>query len=49
MTVEHDDYGRGRITDISGYGAMRKMKIRFATHGEKTFIVDRVRLKIPLE
>ncbi|HEY8505503.1 MAG TPA: UvrD-helicase domain-containing protein [Gemmataceae bacterium] len=46
MAVEHEKYGRGRVTDISGYGALRKMKIRFATAGEKTFIVEKVKLTI---
>jgi DNA helicase-2/ATP-dependent DNA helicase PcrA len=46
MRVRHDSYGAGRITAVSGYGAGRKVKIRFASHGEKTFIADRVKLKI---
>ena len=31
---------------MSGYGALRKIKIRFAVGGEKTFIADKVRLKV---
>ncbi|MBY0522109.1 MAG: ATP-binding domain-containing protein [Gemmataceae bacterium] len=46
MAVRHDTYGLGRVTEIGGYGALRKVKIRFATHGEKTFIADKVKLTI---
>jgi DNA helicase-2/ATP-dependent DNA helicase PcrA len=46
MHVRHDSYGLGRITHVSGYGAMRKVKIRFHTYGEKTFIADKVKLAI---
>jgi len=46
MQVRHDKYGPGRITHISGFGAMRKVKIRFQTHGERTFIADKVKLAI---
>ena len=31
---------------MGGYGALRKVKIRFAVGGEKTFIADKVRLKV---
>jgi DNA helicase-2/ATP-dependent DNA helicase PcrA len=44
--VEHDSYGRGQILDVSGYGALRRIKIRFARHGEKTFVVDKVKLTV---
>ncbi|MBO0697907.1 MAG: UvrD-helicase domain-containing protein [Zavarzinella sp.] len=44
--VQHDQYGIGTITDLSGYGALRKMRIRFAVGGERTFIADKVRLKV---
>jgi DNA helicase-2/ATP-dependent DNA helicase PcrA len=43
--VQHEQYGIGTITDVSGYGALRKIKIRFAIGGEKTFIADKVKLK----
>jgi DNA helicase-2/ATP-dependent DNA helicase PcrA len=46
MLVKHDTYGMGRITEVSGAGALRKLKIRFATHGEKTFIADKAKLEI---
>jgi ATP-dependent DNA helicase UvrD/PcrA len=44
--VQHEQYGIGTITDVSGYGSLRKMKIRFAVGGERTFIADKVRLKV---
>jgi DNA helicase-2/ATP-dependent DNA helicase PcrA len=46
MLVQHDHYGHGRITEVNGYGAMRKVKVRFAAHGEKTFIADKVKLTV---
>ena len=44
--VQHDMYGIGQITDVGGYGALRKIKIRFPTSGEKTFMADKVKLKV---
>lgn len=44
--VQHEQYGIGTISDVSGYGSLRKVKIRFAAFGEKTFIADKVRLKV---
>ncbi len=46
MLVRHEQYGVGRVTDVSGYGALRKIKIRFGGHGEKTFIADKVKLEV---
>jgi DNA helicase-2/ATP-dependent DNA helicase PcrA len=46
MLVRHATYGTGRITELSGYGAMRKVKIRFQTAGERSFIADKVTLEI---
>jgi DNA helicase-2/ATP-dependent DNA helicase PcrA len=46
MVVEHDRYGVGRITAISGHGALRKLKIRFSTSGERTFVADKAKLVI---
>lgn len=44
--VEHGMYGRGQILDLGGHGSMRRVKIRFARHGEKTFVVDKVKLTV---
>ncbi len=46
QVVQHDEYGIGQITDVSGFGALQKMKVRFAAAGEKTFIADKVKLKV---
>jgi DNA helicase-2/ATP-dependent DNA helicase PcrA len=46
MLVRHATYGTGRITDVSGYGAMRRVKIRFQSAGERSFIADKVTLEV---
>ena len=46
QVVQHEEYGIGQITDVSGFGALRKVKIRFAAAGEKTFVADKVKLKV---
>ena len=40
------DWGIGQITDVSGFGALRRVKIRFPAAGEKTFVADKVKLKV---
>lgn len=46
VVVQHEQYGVGRVTEVSGYGALRKVRIRFPAIGEKTFVVDQVKLKV---
>ncbi|MDB5312025.1 MAG: ATP-dependent helicase [Gemmataceae bacterium] len=46
VLVQHDEYGVGQVTDVSGYGALRRVKIRFPGAGEKTFVADKVKLKV---
>ena len=46
MVVQHEEYGIGTITDVSGFGAMRQVKIRFPTAGEKKFVADKVKLRV---
>jgi DNA helicase-2/ATP-dependent DNA helicase PcrA len=46
MLVKHASYGNGRVIDVSGQGALRRVKIRFAAAGERTFIADKVTLEI---
>ena len=46
MLVRHEMYGQGRVTHVSGYGVMRKIKVRFSTHGEKTFVANKAKLAI---
>ncbi len=46
VLVQHDEYGLGQVTDLSGFGALRRVKVRFPGHGEKTFVADKVKLKV---
>ncbi len=46
QVVQHDQYGIGQLTEVSGFGALKRVKVRFAQHGEKTFIADKVMLKV---
>jgi DNA helicase II / ATP-dependent DNA helicase PcrA len=46
ILVQHEEYGIGTVTDVSGFGALRKVKIRFPAHGEKTFMTEKVKLKV---
>jgi DNA helicase II / ATP-dependent DNA helicase PcrA len=46
MLVQHDAYGKGRITEVRGFGAMRTVKIRFQTAGERSFRADKAKLTI---
>jgi DNA helicase-2/ATP-dependent DNA helicase PcrA len=45
VLVHHEVYGVGRITDVSGQGVLRKLKIRFAT-GERKFLAAKAKLAI---
>ncbi len=44
--VRHETYGQGRVTEVNGYGAAQKIKIRFSRHGEKTFIAEKAKLVV---
>jgi len=46
MAVEHEQYGLGRITEVSGNGAMRKIRIIFQKGGERTFVASKAKLKV---
>jgi DNA helicase II / ATP-dependent DNA helicase PcrA len=46
MLVRHDIYGHGRVTELSGYGVMRKVRVRFSGLGEKTFVISKAKLAI---
>jgi len=46
MLVQHEAYGHGRVTEVSGFGALRKVKVRFSSAGERTFLVEKVKLTI---
>jgi DNA helicase-2/ATP-dependent DNA helicase PcrA len=43
--VRHSAYGVGKVLEISGYGAMRRIKITFS-EGVKTFVLDKAALEI---
>jgi DNA helicase-2/ATP-dependent DNA helicase PcrA len=44
--VRHDRYGLGQVTEASGYGALRKVKVRFPAAGEHTFMAAKAKLAI---
>ena len=44
--VRHDNYGTGRVTEVTGYGAARKVKVRFSRAGERTFLAEKAKLAI---
>jgi DNA helicase-2/ATP-dependent DNA helicase PcrA len=44
--VHHPTFGAGKITDVSGYGAMRRVKVRFASGGEKTLVLSHAKLTV---
>jgi DNA helicase II / ATP-dependent DNA helicase PcrA len=46
VVVQHEEYGIGQVTDVTGFGAMRRVKIRFPGYGEKAFVADKVKLKV---
>ncbi len=46
QVVQHDEYGIGQITDVSGFGALRRVKVRFPAAGEKTFVADKVKMRV---
>ncbi len=46
VAVEHEKFGKGRVTDVSGHGAMRRVKVRFGAGGEKTLVVAHAKLTI---
>jgi DNA helicase-2/ATP-dependent DNA helicase PcrA len=47
MLVNHPErYGLGTILEVGGHGVMRKVRIRFNKGGERTFLVNSVKLEI---
>ena len=44
--VQHEQYGLGKVEEVSGYGAFRKVRVRFPGHGEKLFAGDKIKLKV---
>ncbi len=45
-TVKHPTYGLGQDMELSGLGALRKVKIRFQTAGIRSFILDKAQLEL---
>lgn len=46
QTVKHPTYGLGQVMELSGLGALRKVKIRFQTAGIRSFILDKAQLEL---
>lgn len=46
QVVQHEQYGIGQITNVSGSGPLRRLKIRFPAAGEKTFVADKAKLRV---
>ena len=46
MTVRHPSHGVGQVIEVSGNGLLRKVKVRFRTAGERSFIADKAQLEI---
>jgi DNA helicase II / ATP-dependent DNA helicase PcrA len=46
MLVRHLTYGDGRVIEVSGMGMLRKVRVRFRTAGERSFIAEKVKLEI---
>lgn len=44
--VQHDEYGIGTVSQVDGVGALRKVKVRFGAMGEKTFVADKVKMRV---
>jgi DNA helicase-2/ATP-dependent DNA helicase PcrA len=44
--VMHDEYGIGTVGEVTGFGAMKRVKIRFPSSGEKVFVASKVKLRI---
>jgi len=46
IVVMHEEYGIGTVSEVTGYGAMKRVKIRFPSSGEKVFVASKVKLKV---
>jgi DNA helicase-2/ATP-dependent DNA helicase PcrA len=44
--VHHEAYGVGKITNVTGQGALQKLKIRFSVGGERTFMAAKAKLAL---
>ena len=48
MRVEHNRFGLGTVTEISGSGEKRKAKIVFDNYGEKLLLLRFAKIRLPL-
>ena len=48
MRVEHNRFGLGTVTEISGSGENRKAKIFFDNYGEKLLLLRFAKIRLPL-
>jgi DNA helicase-2/ATP-dependent DNA helicase PcrA len=46
MLVRHEEYGLGKITEVRGSGFLRRVRVRFGTAGERTFVANKAKLAI---
>jgi DNA helicase-2/ATP-dependent DNA helicase PcrA len=46
MIVNHGQYGNGKITQLSGVGPFRKLRVMFARGGEKVFAGSNIKLTV---
>ncbi len=46
VLVRHEKYGLGRVLEVRGHGALRRVKVLFQRGGEHTFVVSNVELEI---
>jgi len=44
--VRHKTYGMGKVLEVSGFGDARKVKVRFATEGDRTFVIGKAPLEV---
>lgn len=44
--VRHKTYGMGKVVEVSGFGSSRKVKVRFATEGDRTFVIGLAPLEV---
>jgi DNA helicase-2/ATP-dependent DNA helicase PcrA len=44
--VRHKEYGTGRVVEVSGHGAARRVKVRFRTAGLRTFAGPKIGLEV---
>ncbi len=46
VIVQHPEYGIGQVVDVRGVGSQRRVQVRFAAYGLKTFIADKASLRV---